>query len=150
MSDYEGVRARARRHPARVDFRTRAYAPYDIEAVEEDEAPAGADRPAGWRQVLARARAARERCYVRIAPRLYAAAACEALGDGAGRRPHEACTRGLLAAIMSSGGGGAVRLVAHDGAEPARSLAAAAPAQPAGRIEAAGAGARNRLHAARS
>jgi hypothetical protein len=110
---YEEVLALARRHPESVDFsefrvaftRTNGYAPYDVDALEEDEALEEAALTADWPQVLARARAALERCYVRVKPHVYAATACEALGETEGQRHHEHCIRGLLASIMNSGDG---------------------------------------------
>lgn len=85
--------------------RTGTYAPYDVDALEEDEALEEASQTPGWPEVLARARSALERCYVRMKPHMYAATACEALGDSAGQRHHEQCVAGLLASIMDSGDG---------------------------------------------
>lgn len=103
----------ARSHPERVNFaafriaftRTGAYVPYDVDALEEDEALEEAAGMPDWSAVLTRANAALERCYVRMKPHTYAAMACEALGDGPGQRHHERCVAGLLASIMESGDG---------------------------------------------
>jgi hypothetical protein len=110
---YEEMLAVARSHPESVDFaafrlaftRTSAYAPYDVDALEEDEALEEAAGMPDWPAVLIRANAALERCYVRMKPHIYAAMACEALGDGPGQRHHEQCVTGLLASIMESGDG---------------------------------------------
>jgi hypothetical protein len=110
---YEEILALARGHPESVDYsefrlaftRTNTYAPYDVDALEEDEAIEEAADTSDWAQVLARARAALERCYVRVKPHVYAAAASDALGDTEGQRHHEHCIRGLLASIMDRGDG---------------------------------------------
>ncbi len=102
-----------RRHPESADFtelrfaftQTSAYARYDADDFEEDEILEEAAGTSDWAQVLAGARAALERSYVRIKPHMYAAAACKALGDADGERHHEQCIRGLLGSIMSSGDG---------------------------------------------
>jgi hypothetical protein len=110
---YEEILRSARSQPETVDFaafrlaftRTSTYAPYDIDALEEDEALEEAARMPDWPEVLARASAALDRCYVRIKPHMYAAAASEALGDSQKQRHHDQCVAGLLASIMDSGDG---------------------------------------------
>ena len=110
---YEEILAAARRGSESIDFsrfrfaftRTNAYAPYDVEALEEDQTLEEAARASDWKSMLAQARAALERCYVRVRPHLYAAAACEALGDAVEQRHHEQCSRGLLTSILNSGDG---------------------------------------------
>src|SRR5262249_5956757 len=46
------------------------YAPYDVDALEEDDGLEEAARMSDWTTVLARARAALERSYVRIKPHI--------------------------------------------------------------------------------
>jgi len=82
----------ARSHPEGVDSaafrlaftRTSAYAPYYTDALEEDKALEEAFRVSDWPEVLARANAALERCYVRVKPHMYAAAAPQSPGGRAG------------------------------------------------------------------
>jgi hypothetical protein len=89
MTTYEEALALARRDPDSVDFsvfrlaftRTNAYDPYGMEPFEEDEAIGDAAQRSDWAEVLARASAALERCYVRVGPHVYAGAACRALGN---------------------------------------------------------------------
>ena len=110
---YEDILREAVSHPEGVDFaafrlaftRTSAYAPYDIDALEEDEALEEAFRTSDWPEVLAHANAALHRCYVRVKPHMFAAAACEAVGDRRRQRHHEQCVTRLLASIMESGDG---------------------------------------------
>jgi hypothetical protein len=110
---YEEIVAQVRRRPDDVDFsefrlaftRTDAYNPYGMEPFEEDEAIDAAAQRSDWAEVLARASAALERCYVRVAPHLYSGAACKALRDPVGQRHHELCAQALLASVMTSGDG---------------------------------------------
>src|SRR5262249_1360832 len=85
--------------------RTDRYAPYDRDALEEDDGLEEAVQRADWVNLLARARSALERCYVRSRPHSTASWACGVLGDDLGQRHHKECFIRLLKSIMDSGDG---------------------------------------------